>query len=653
MENLRSTKLGKALWRIQIPRWIVFVLDQSVVLFSYILLIMMYRYILNRPIADGLEYRILLTMGIYAVTDLVMGVYRGAIRYSELREVIRIFFYVLFCTVAIGVANHFLINQFEHVEVLSNSWVMIHSMITFILLFAMRISIKYSYYFIGSLRNQRERAIILGADTRAVMMGNLLIADEKGDYRPVAFIDPTHFNVGKRLCGLNVFALPEDPDDLKALFEKHNAYRLLIPSANKEQLNEQMLDALLDAEVKVLVASHPEDINQSASKKISVNNIQIEDLLNREVINTENPEVRDSHTGKVVMVTGAAGSIGSEIVMQVGAAKPSCLILVDQAESPLHEIQLRLQATYPDLNLEVFICDIRNLERLRTMFVKRNPDVVYHAAAYKHVPMMEKHPCEAVTTNVLGTKHVVDLAVEFNAERFVMVSTDKAVNPTNVMGCSKRIAEIYVQSLYLALKKRNSRTRIITTRFGNVLGSNGSVVPLFKRQIEKGGPLTVTHKDIIRYFMTIPEACRLVLEAGCMGKGGEIFVFDMGAPVKIYDMAKRMIRLAGLTPGKDIEIIETGLRPGEKLYEELLNDQETTMPTHHKKIMIAKVREYDYYGVEHTLEEMITQALDCEKTNTVRCMKILVPEFKSRNSIYEELDRELEEKLKAAELINA
>lgn len=641
MENLRSTKLGKALWRIQIPRWIVFVLDQSVVLFSYFLLIMLYSYILNRPIAEGLEYRIALTMGVYAITDFVMGIYKGAIRYSELREVIRIFFYVLFCTIMIGGTYFFIDGKIERFQVLSYSWVLIHSMITFILLFAMRISIKYSYYFIGSLRNQRERAVIFGADTRAVMMGNLLIADEKGDYRPVAFIDPTGFNVGKRLCGLNVYAMPESVGGLKSFFNKYSSDRLMIPPYNRDNLSEQMLDALLDANIKVLMASHPEDINESSSKKVSVNNIQIEDLLNREVINTDNTEVRDSHTGKVVMVTGAAGSIGSEIVMQVGAANPACLIIVDQAESPLHEIQLRLQATYPDLNLEVFICDIRNLARLRTMFEKRHPEIVYHAAAYKHVPMMEKHPCEAVTTNVLGTKHVVDLTVEFNAERFVMVSTDKAVNPTNVMGCSKRIAEIYVQSLYLALKKRNSRTRIITTRFGNVLGSNGSVVPLFKRQIEKGGPVTVTHKDIIRYFMTIPEACRLVLEAGCMGQGGEIFVFDMGAPVKIYDMAKRMIRLAGLTPGKDIEIIETGLRPGEKLYEELLNDEETTMPTHHKKIMIAKVREYDYYGVEHALEEMITQALDCEKTNTVRCMKMLVPEFKSRNSVYEKLDVEL------------
>lgn len=650
MENLRSTKLGKALWRIQIPRWIVFVLDQSVVLFSYFLLLMLYSYMLNRPIEEGIQYRIALTMAVYAITDFVMGIYRGAIRYSELREVIRIFFYVLSCTFTIAGIYFLIDGRISGFQTLEHSWVLIHAMITFILLFAMRISIKYSYYFIGSLKNQRERAVIFGADTRAVMMGNLLIADEKGDYRPVAFIDPTGFNVGKRLCGLNVYAMPESAAELKSFFNKYSSDRLMIPPYNRDNLSEQMLDALLDANVKVLMASHPEDINEASSKKVSVNNIQIEDLLNREVINTENPEVRASHTGKVVMVTGAAGSIGSEIVMQVGAANPSCLILVDQAESPLHEIQLKLQSAYPDLNLEVFICDIRNLERLRTMFVKRNPEIVYHAAAYKHVPMMEKHPCEAVTTNVMGTKHVLDLAVEFNAERFVMVSTDKAVNPTNVMGCSKRIAEIYVQSLYLALKKRSSRTRIITTRFGNVLGSNGSVVPLFKRQIEKGGPVTVTHKDIIRYFMTIPEACRLVLEAGCMGKGGEIFVFDMGAPVKIYDMAKRMIRLAGLTPGKDIEIVETGLRPGEKLYEELLNDQETTMPTHHKKIMIAKVREYDYYSVEHALEEMITQALDCEKTNTVRCMKMLVPEFKSRNSVYEKLDLELEEQILAVKV---
>lgn len=641
MENLKSTKLGKALWKVQVPRWIVFLLDQSVVLFSYVLLIVLYRYILHRPIEAGVELRLLIALGTFSLFDLLMGIYRGAIRYSEIREMVRIFFYVLLSS---GMLFSFSLIFHRYVEVnpLSISWTCVYGMITFTLLFIMRIGIKYTYYYLGVLKNQKRRVVVFGCDSRSVMLVNMMKADVKSDYKPVAFIDFNSTDAGKVMMGVKVYAL-DKISDLSSFFEEQRADALIISDSNREVLKETLLDQLLESEIKVLLADHPHDMDEEQSqKKLSIHTIQIEDLLNREVINTDNPEVRSSHTGKVVMVTGAAGSIGSEIVMQVGAAKPSCLILVDQAESPLHEIQLRLESAFPDLNLEVFICDIRNRERLRTMFVKRNPEIVYHAAAYKHVPMMEKHPCEAVTTNVLGTKHVVDLAVEFDAERFVMVSTDKAVNPTNVMGCSKRIAEIYVQSLSLALKSRNSRTRIITTRFGNVLGSNGSVVPLFKRQIEKGGPITVTHKDIIRYFMTIPEACRLVLEAGCMGQGGEIFVFDMGAPVKIYDMAKRMIRLAGLTPGKDIEIIETGLRPGEKLYEELLNDEELTMQTHHKKIMIAKVREYDYLNVERALEEMISVAIGGEKTDTVRCMKVLVPEFKSRNSVYEALDVELE-----------
>ncbi|MGL4805292.1 MAG: UDP-N-acetylglucosamine 4,6-dehydratase family protein, partial [Bacteroidales bacterium] len=428
--------------------------------------------------------------------------------------------------------------------------------------------------------------------------------------------------------------------NLIGFFEKCGAEALMITDTHKEKLQNEMLDQLLDADIKVLLMNHPHDMSETNAKKgVSVHDIQIEDLLNREVIVTDNCEVQQMLQGKTVLVTGAAGSIGSEIVMQVAAARPLRLLLLDQAESPLHEIQLKLQSAFPELNLEVYICDIRNLKRMEALFKEFKPNFVYHAAAYKHVPMMENHPCESVMVNIVGTRHVVDLSVKYGADRFVMVSTDKAVNPTNVMGCSKRIAEIYVQSLYLELAKKSAaKTKIITTRFGNVLGSNGSVVPLFKNQIAKGGPITVTHKDIIRYFMTIPEACRLVLEAGCMGKGGEIFVFDMGAPVKIYDMAKRMIRLAGLTPGKDIEIVETGLRPGEKLYEELLNDEEQTLPTHHQKILIAKVREYEYALVRESVEDLREMAVSGEKMATVGAMKSLVPEFLSKNSEYEILD---------------
>ena len=350
--------------------------------------------------------------------------------------------------------------------------------------------------------------------------------------------------------------------------------------------------------------------------------------------------------GKRVLVTGAAGSIGSEIVRQLIKFNPQLIILNDIAESPLHEMQLELQDNSLTNNFIAFIGDVKNENRMESMFETFKPHFVYHAAAYKHVPMMEKNPCEAICTNVGGTKIMADLSVKYQVEKFVMVSTDKAVNPTNVMGASKRIAEIYVQSYFKYLEKQNVnqtnggvvKTKFITTRFGNVLGSNGSVIPRFKAQIQKGGPITVTHPDITRYFMTIPEACRLVLEAGSMGKGGEIFIFDMGQSVKIVELAKKMIKLSGLIPNQDIQIEFTGLRPGEKLYEELLNDTENTLPTHHEKIMIAQVRTYEFESVKKNVKDLIHLACHYQDHDVVKSMKTMVPEFKSKNSIYEELD---------------
>lgn len=343
------------------------------------------------------------------------------------------------------------------------------------------------------------------------------------------------------------------------------------------------------------------------------------------------------------MITGAAGSIGSEIVRQVAAMDAREIVLLDQAETPMHDMQLELEGSFPNIKIHLFIGDVANRERIERAFVKYKPRYVFHAAAYKHVPMMERNPQEAVLTNIFGTKNVADLSVKYGVEKFVMISTDKAVNPTNVMGASKRIAEIYVQSLFYHLRNTSDTqsTRFITTRFGNVLGSNGSVIPLFRRQIEQGGPVTITHRDIIRYFMTIPEACSLVLEAGIMGKGGEIFVFDMGQPVKIWDLAERMISLSGLRVGEDIEIVETGLRPGEKLYEELLNEKEHTIATHHKKIMIARVRTYSFHDVCEHLDRLEKSLYRGPSHDIVAEMKHMVPEFKSNNSIYQEIDSEL------------
>ena len=370
--------------------------------------------------------------------------------------------------------------------------------------------------------------------------------------------------------------------------------------------------------------------------------MQIEDLLGRDPIVLNNALVSNTIKGSCVLITGACGSIGSEIVRQVASYQASRIVLVDQAETPMHDISIEMQRDFPDAQIELFMGDVQNYERMEQAFDQFRPCFVFHAAAYKHVPMMEINPTEAVLTNVQGTRNIADLSLKYGVYKFVMISTDKAVNPTNVMGCTKRLAEIYCQSLFFDVAKHGGKTQFITTRFGNVLGSNGSVIPLFRKQIERGGPVTVTHRDIIRYFMTIPEACSLVLEAGCMGHGGEIYIFDMGQPVRIYDLAQRMISLAGLKPGKDIEIREVGLRPGEKLYEELLNDKEKTLATSNKKIMIAKVRVYDYQEVCRNIDNIISWARQGNVHNMIYDMKVFVPEYKSNQSQFEAIDQEIQ-----------
>lgn len=628
------------------PRWVVLLIDLMLVFVAcfFSLYIVKIDNFSSLTINSYNTISTIVVLCVYGIMSRYTKSYWSIIRYTGLEDAYRIFKMVLFSTLALTVItticrffNYYLLTYIEIIELAIFSF-------TFILLERLAIKSLYNRVSIDVKKN-RKRVIVLGSAINSIVLSNALINEIDGNYEPVALLSLKDSRKGDNVNGMPIEAF--NPDNVREIFEKYDSKTLIFLATQMELMKKGFADHFLEAGIELLLLNQVEEFDTDKEKKeVSsfVYNIKIEDLLGREPIHTDNPQINQMINNKVVMVTGAAGSIGSEIVRQVALFNASEIILLDQAETPMHNMQLELEKKFPKTVIHLFIADIQNKDRMRQAFEKYRPHYVFHAAAYKHVPMMENNPTEAILTNVGGTRNIADLAMEYAVEKFVMVSTDKAVNPTNVMGCSKRIAEIYVQSLFYDMKKNNPdcKTAFITTRFGNVLGSNGSVVPLFKEQIAQGGPITVTHKDIIRYFMTIPEACNLVLEAGCMGHGGEIFIFDMGEPVKIYDLAKRMIRLSGLTPDVDIKIVETGLRPGEKLYEELLNDKEKTIATYHKKIMIAQVRKYEYETVIEQLTPMLATARQGEAMEMVRCMKLLVPEFKSRNSIYEEIDRSLE-----------
>jgi FlaA1/EpsC-like NDP-sugar epimerase len=570
----------------------------------------------------------------------LMRIHTGLIRYSNTRDVLRIFTGVFItCTVYLAVINLWVVH-FLHLNLVTiNLVLLINFSVSSTLLILLRTMAKSAYFYLNyNSRAQKTVVVIYGSDNNAVLVKQALESSAKANFAVVGFVDNNVKKIDKDIQQVRVYHI----DKLEKLKEKHNVDKLIIMNYGlDEQVKKATLEKCLALGIQVLTVPPSDQWIYGKLNPQQIQDLKIEDLLQRKPITIDNSKISEDLYGRRVLVTGAAGSIGSEIVRQVLGYKPAMVILCDQAESPLHEMKLEVEEKFPNVLTRIFIADIRNYRRIYRLFDEYKPEVVFHAAAYKHVPMMEENPSEAVLSNVLGTKHVADLSVAFGVDKFVMISTDKAVNPSNVMGTTKRIAEIYIQSLKdNPVNHRNGipSTRFVTTRFGNVLGSNGSVIPRFRSQIQKGGPITVTHPDITRYFMTIPEAVQLVLEAGTMGTGGEIFIFDMGEPVKITDLALKMIKLAGLQPEKDIKIVYTGLRPGEKLYEELLNLGELTMPTHHPKIKIAKVIAYSYKQVLKDMEELLDLNKHYDEVALVNKMKDIVPEFISKNSHFEFLD---------------
>lgn len=563
--------------------------------------------------------------------------FSGILRFSSFTDLLRIVYalvlgYVLTFIAIVIIRKS---NPLFHLDNLT--YISIYFLNTFLMIFS-RILVKEVYETITGSDMKPVNVFIYGTKEAGISVAKAIKGNNEFNYRVLGFISDESHMIGKELMGVTIY---ENNQDIFRILVSKNVHTIIVSPQKMEEIkNSALLANFVDHDISLLTTVPINEWNGSLKSKEQLKDIQIEDLLPRDPIRINMIEIASNIEGKRVMVTGAGGSIGSEIVRQVASFNPNSIILIDQAETPLHNLKLELKEKWRDLRTEILVANVSNHSRMDKIFSKTRPQYIFHAAAYKHVPMMEVNVSEAIQTNVLGTKIVADLSVKYNANKFVMVSTDKAVNPSNVMGCSKRICEIYVQSLAKKIEKSGEKsTQFITTRFGNVLGSNGSVIPLFKDQIKHGGPVTVTHPEIIRYFMTIPEACQLVLEAGAMGKGGEIFIFDMGKPVKILDLAKRMIRLSG---SKNIKIEFTGFRNGEKLYEELLNHAEYTKPTHHEKIMIANVREYEYDEISRMIDSLIKVSYEYDDMRTVRKMKEIVPEFQSINSPFEAVDRVLE-----------
>ncbi|MGP1625862.1 polysaccharide biosynthesis protein [Prevotella koreensis] len=572
----------------------------------------------------------------YIIGFRIFHTYSGVMRYTSFSDIHRIALANLIGVLSIAFMRQVFMYDLYFVQIRMRELAMTFVLST-VVMWTARMIVKYMYEYYKQDQDARG-VFIYGVKTGGLSIARSLLAAPNVEYKLKGFVSDANDMAGKMLMGVMVYR--NDKDLLKTM-EREKATALFISPLKKDDFIKQtaLVDMLIEKGISIFVMpSATEWDGKSDIFASQLHEIEIEDLLPRDEINIDLDAVRSLLKGKRILITGSAGSIGSEIVRQIATFHPSQMILIDQAETPQHDIRLMLKNGFPEVKAETIVTTIRNRERMETIFNQYRPDYVFHAAAYKHVPMMEDNPCESVQNNIDGTRVIADVSVKYGVKKFVMISTDKAVNPTNVMGCSKRICEIYVQSLDRAIKdgKINGVTQFVTTRFGNVLGSNGSVIPVFREQIRHGGPVTVTHPEILRYFMLIPEACKLVLEAGTIGKGGEVFVFDMGAPVKIVDLAKRMIKLSG---AQNIDIEYTGLRDGEKLYEEVLNDEEITIPTVNNKIRVAKVREYDIDTVKEQIEQLVAASYDFDKMLTVKQMKQIVPEYKSNHSVYESLDK--------------
>ncbi|MBP7167648.1 MAG: polysaccharide biosynthesis protein [Bacteroidia bacterium] len=615
------------------PRLLIWIGD---LLVCFLALIVAYQLRFNFavPTVELVTYPIVfpVVIGVRALSFILFRTYQGIIRYTSTRDAMRILITLTSGSVLLALSNP-VSYYFTEKYLVPFSIIIIEYLLTVFLMITGRLLVKVIYMEIKNPSREKTGVLIYGAGEAGLIAKRTLDRDKGTRYKVVGFIDDDPKKTGKKLEGISI----HPADQLEKILSKGNIEHLIIAIQNISPERKQFIvESSLQYKIRVLnVPPVKSWINGELSFK-QIRKVNIEDLLGREPIQLNLDLIKQELQGKTILVTGAAGSIGSELVRQILPFQPALLVMVDIAESPLYELELEIKDNPETAHqrFETVIGDIRNMDRMRNVFATFHPEIIFHAAAYKHVPVMELNPSESILNNVMGTKIIADLAMESGTRKFVMISTDKAVNPTNIMGATKRIAEIYTQSM-----NSFGKTRFITTRFGNVLGSNGSVIPRFKKQIESGQPITVTDPNITRFFMTISEASQLVLEAATMGKGGEIFIFDMGKPVRIDDLARKMIQLSGLELGKDIQINYTGIRPGEKLYEELLANEENTMPTHHRKIMIAKVKEYDFATVSADIHELIGLFNAQNNEAIVRKMKAIVPEFLSKNSTYEQLDK--------------